>query len=170
MCDLCSTLGIQGLPSWTVVLQGGCCSDKKGKGKWPTEELQHGEFRELQSDYPHWELPGEGDESTDQGKPQGSSDLRDLFWTMTLQGISLFNTDVRKLWKCFTWAMADLLRLFAELWQVFGQRENLQLLCITSFCGEALKSLCNVVQMWQQLLCCWDVMGDVMYLGHTSAK
>lgn len=71
MYDLCSTLGIQELPSCTVVLQGGCCSDRKGKGIWHTEALQHGELREMQGDYPCWELTGEGDESTDQGKAPG---------------------------------------------------------------------------------------------------
>lgn len=76
------------------MLQGGCCSDRKGT--WPTEVLQHGEFRELQGDYPHWELLGKEMRAQTRGKPQGSSDLRDLPWTITMQGVSLFITDVVK--------------------------------------------------------------------------
>lgn len=40
--DLCSTLSIQELPSWTVVLQGGCCSDRKGKGSDPQKHFSMG--------------------------------------------------------------------------------------------------------------------------------
>lgn len=68
--DLCSPFSIQELPSCTVVLQGGCCSDRKWKGTWPIEALQHGEFRELEGDYPGWKLSRK-ETSTDQGKTPG---------------------------------------------------------------------------------------------------
>lgn len=91
--DLCSTFSIQELPSCTVVLQGGCCSDRKWKGTWPIEALQHGEFRELEGDYPGWKLSRKETRAQTRGRPQGSSDLWDrsyhLLQTMTLQGISL---------------------------------------------------------------------------------
>ena len=96
--DVCSTLGIQKLPSCTVVLQGGRCSDRKWKGTWSIEALQHGEFRELEGDYWGWKLLEKEMRVQTRGKSQGNSDLWDrsycLLWTMTLQGISLFIMNV----------------------------------------------------------------------------